>query len=385
VVLSSQGLIEEIYPLPLGAVRLTEQFGGPEQSSDQLYYAMRKAIRRVLEQEIPELPFVPQLMFGTGGTFTSLANISLHREYRAGAGDLSRSSVRGHQLNRSEVRHLVEWLRKIPVHDRSRVPGLSAERAEIIVAGLSIVERLMKHLGVNRLQIHDGGIRDGMLRTMGSALFPTNGHATPGTADPIRSVRHFAATCRYEERHCNHVAYLAKQIFDQLAGLPRYATEDWAHPSNRLLLESAALLHDVGYLINYAKHHKHSYHLIAHSDLAGFTPRQIELVANIARYHCGARPKRKHPEFAKLPKADRKLVRRLAAILRIAEGLERSHRENVRAVLLRLQDEIATFIVDAAEDPAVDIWGAEHKCRLFQKVFGLTPRFEWKLAPEKDG
>jgi exopolyphosphatase/guanosine-5'-triphosphate,3'-diphosphate pyrophosphatase len=384
VVLSSQGVIERLYPLPLGTVRLTEQFGGPEQAASKHYDPMRQAIRRVLKRHISKLPFVPQLMMGAGGTFTSLANIAMRRGRAGRAGNSAQPTVRGYELNRSEVRHIAEWLRKMPLRDRVRVPGLSSERADIIVAGLSIVERAMKHLGVNRLQVHDGGIRDGLLRTMASWLLPHDGSPSPGPPDPMRSVQHFAVACNYEERHCNHVAHLAGQIFDQLSGYLRPPPGQWADPVDRILLRAAAVLHDVGYLINYSKHHKHSYHLIAHSDLAGFTPRETELVANIARYHVRAEPRRKHPNFAKLNKVDQKRVRCLAAILRIAEGLDRGHGQNVRSVNLRFQDNIAYFLVDASEDAAVDIWGAAHKSRLFQKVFGLKPRFE-QVGSDRDG
>lgn len=242
-----------------------------------------------------------------------------------------------------------------------------------------IVERVMKHLGVNRLQVHDGGIRDGLIRTMARALFPEDSRPSPAPPDHLRSVRQLAVNCSHEERHGNHVVHLAGQIFDQLAEtFPEPG--GWSEPGNRLLLEAAALLHDVGYLINYSQHHKHSYHLIAHSDLVGLTPREIELVANVARYHCGVEPRRKHPNFGKLPRADRKRVRRLAAILRVADGLDRNHVQNVRGVTLRVESDTVRFLLEAAKDPAVDIWGAVRKSPLFQKVFAIKPRFKWKLA-----
>jgi exopolyphosphatase / guanosine-5'-triphosphate,3'-diphosphate pyrophosphatase len=377
IVFSSQGVVEQIYTLPLGAVLLTEKFGGPENPAGPLYRKMRRETLGVLKREIRKLPFAPQMIIGTGGTYTSLANVSMQREGSAKPAGLLPAGVRGYERNRSEVRHLLEWLRKMPLPNRIRVPGLSRERADIIVAGLTIVERVMKYLGVNRLQVHDGGIRDGLLRTMAATLFPSEDRGHSESPDRLRSVRQFASACSYEEAHCLHVAGLAVQIFDQLAEHSQIMPEKWADPGNRILLEAAAILHDVGYFVNYSKHHQHSYHLIAHSDLAGFTPRETELVANIGRYHCRAEPKRKHPNYAKLAKADRRLVRRLSAILRIAEGLDRGHTQNVRSITTRIEDSSAVFLLDAADDPAVDIWGAEHKCRLFQKVFKLKPRFEW--------
>jgi exopolyphosphatase/guanosine-5'-triphosphate,3'-diphosphate pyrophosphatase len=378
VVLSAQNMVEQVYSLPLGAVRLTEAFGGPEQAAGVNYKKMRRAVRDMIEQEMKKLPFVPQLMIGTGGTFTTLANIAMVHDPVGGAGNAVRTTVRGYELNRSRVRHLADWLRDMPWRDRPRVQGLSAERADIIVAGLTIVERVMKHLQVNRLQVHDGGVRDGLLRTMADDWFRQSGRSAPEAPDPLKSVRDFARACHYEERHCNHVAYLAGLIFDQLAACLHPPAGSWADPANRVVLEAAAMLHDVGYFISYSKHHQHSYHLIAHSDLAGFSPLQTELVANVARYHCGAYPnKRKHAPFAKLAKPNRQLVRHLAAILRIASGLDRSHLQHVRDLALRLEDDRLHFVLQAAQDPAVDIWQAEHSSELFRRTFDLKPRFEW--------
>jgi exopolyphosphatase/guanosine-5'-triphosphate,3'-diphosphate pyrophosphatase len=298
--------------------------------------------------------------------------------------------VRGFEMKRSEVMHLVDWLRKMPLRNRVRVPGLSPQRADIIVAGVTVVERIMKCLGVNRLQVHDGGVRDGLLRSMASTLFPGAGAAAaPELIDPLRFVRQFAATCGFEERHCSHIARLAAQIFDQLAGHFPGPPGGWSDPSHRLVLEAAALLHDIGYLINYSKHHQHSYHLIIHSDLPGFTPRELQLVANVARYHRRARPKKKHANFQALSKGDRRLVRRLAAILRIADGLDRNRMQNVQRVGLRVQDDKVCFVLEAADNPTVDIWGAAGKVDLFEEIFGVEARFEWAtasaLARSRDG
>lgn len=382
VVLSAGGVVETVFSLPLGAVRTTEQLGGPDRCGRDRYPAMRRAVRRELRRTIGKLPFVPQVMFGTGGTFTGLANVSLHARH-AGDGARARTGVRGYEMNRSEVRHLADLLRSMPTRARARVPGLSAERAEIIIAGAAIVERLMRHLDVNRLVVHDGGIRDGLLLTMARQLYPSGDGPAASPPDRMRAIRHFAAACGYEERHANHVALLAGQMFDQLAAYFRAPPGGWTDAANRQLLEAAALLRDVGYLVNYSKHHRHSYHLIAHSDLVGFSPREVQLIATVARYHRRAAPKRRHPEFAALSKADRRLVRRLAALLRLADGLDRNRVQNVRQVRVRLQGDAACFVLEAAEDPAVDAWGALQKGRLFEKVFGLKPRFEWEtpLAP----
>jgi exopolyphosphatase/guanosine-5'-triphosphate,3'-diphosphate pyrophosphatase len=353
VILGSGNAVEQVYSLPLGAVRLSEEFEATDQVTGDRFRDMRREVRRVLRKKIGEPPFAPQLVIGTGGTFTSLASISLSRA----SGGRQPGSLRGYEMKRSEIRHLLDWLRKLPLRTRARIAGLSPDRADIIVAGAVIVERLMKYLGVNRLQVHDGGVRDGLLRTMVRSLFPANGPVALEPPDPLRSVRQFAASCGYEERHCRHVAHLAGQILDQVSTLCPFVPEGWTGGNVHTLLEAAALLKDVGYVINYSKHHLHAYHLIVHSDLPGLNPREIQLIANIARYHRKSAPKKKHANFAVLTKAERDVVRRLAAILRIADGLDRTRLQTVRNIRLHVEGGVLHFLLEAVQEPAVELWG----------------------------
>src|SRR5205823_6222075 len=134
-----------------------------------------------------------------------------------------------------------------------------------------------------------------------------------------RSIRELCERCRYEKKHATAVRSHALQLFDSVA--ERFALER----EDRAILGDAALLHDIGYHINYDRHHKHSYHLILHADLLGVTPEEQVLIANVARYHRGASPRKKHRIFAALDKPLRRRVRVLAAILRVADGLDRGH------------------------------------------------------------
>ncbi len=385
IVLASSGVVEQVYTLPLGAVRLTEEFEGCHLPSDERAYdRMRRSVRRVIKKTLRSVPFVPQYIIGTGGTFTTLAGVSAHRGERAGFGDVLPFQVRGYEMQRSEVKHLLEFMRQTPPRARARIPGLSPDRAEIIIAGAAIVESVLKHLGVNSLRVHDRGIRDGLLLTMIAEAFPRLEQRAPVTLDRTRAVRHFAVACRYEERHCEHVARLALDLFDQLERERPEALGACAGPAARELLKAAAILHDVGYFINYSRHHKHSYHLIVHSDLHGFTHRERQIIANVARYHRRSEPKlARHPSFAALDKVDRQLVRALSGILRIADGLDRTHTQSVEGIRLRVVGREALLYVQAAELPEVDIWGAERKSGLFQRCFGLTPRFQW-VGPALD-
>jgi exopolyphosphatase/guanosine-5'-triphosphate,3'-diphosphate pyrophosphatase len=198
----------------------------------------------------------------------------------------------------------------------------------------------------------------------------------PSAAPPTRldAVRRFARRCLSNERHGGQVAELAGRIFDGLRN--RYGLDA---PSRELLV-AAALVHDVGFLVNHAKHHKHAYHLIMHSDLAGWSAREVEVIANVVRYHRRAYPKRAHANFARLTKADRRLVRRLAGILRLAVALNRSHQQLVTDVRCHARRGRVTLVAVAGQEPLVELWDARRKAGLFERAFDARLTVKWDAA-----
>jgi exopolyphosphatase/guanosine-5'-triphosphate,3'-diphosphate pyrophosphatase len=379
-------LIERVYTLPLGAVRMTEMFGGAEACGRERFEEMRSYIKQMLSTRVGR-PTTPQMVIGTGGTFTTLGAMVQQRDMGRPGDGLFSGGVQGMEVARADLKHLLAYLRKQPVKERTRVPGLSADRADIIVAGLAIVDGVMKWCDANRVRVHEGGIRDGILLGMVGDRGAEGGE---GKRDPMRAVRRLAKACAYEAAHSKHVTGLALSIFDQLrdgGGAVKAEEGMRLDDEARLLLEAAAMLHDIGYLINYAQHHKHSYHLIVHADMGGLTTRQVRVVANVARYHRAAEPKMKHGNFAALSVEDRGLVRRLSGILRIADGLDRTHMQSVESVGVRVKKGEVEFAVGAEREPSVDVWGAVRKCGLFEGVFGVKCAFEWcedaggKLGP----
>jgi len=143
------------------------------------------------------------------------------------------------------------------------------------------------------------------------------------------------------------------------------------------LLDAAARMQDVGYLINYEGHHKHSYHLILHSALEGFRPEELEIIANVARYHRGSTPKNKHENFARLSAANQHRVLTMAAVLRLAGGLDRSHNQTIRAVSVAVSGKQIELLVDANEYPEVDLWAARRRAGLFEQVFDAELTIQW--------
>jgi exopolyphosphatase/guanosine-5'-triphosphate,3'-diphosphate pyrophosphatase len=361
IVLAYGNLVEAVYTTQLGAVRMSEVYS--ETASNEGFEALLAGIDRHLRKHTKNPLFVPHTLFGSGGTFTNLAAMAM------AARGQDRTPVRGYQVTRAEVRHLLERLRKMPLKERAGVAGLSPDRADIIVAGLAIVDRVMNRFEVNTVQVHNRGVRDGLLLTM---IDQQLGTQVEQPRDRDAALERLAASCGCEMAHSRHVATLAGSIYAQLAESYDLNAQD------RLLLEAAAKLQDVGYLINYDQHHKHSYHLIMHSRLEGFQPHELELIANVARYHRGADPKRKHSNFRQLSDRDQQRVREMAAILRVAGGLDRSNTQQVTDVVVDVgNDDEITLRIAARQFPEVDIWGARKRSHLFEKIFDASLVVEW--------
>ncbi|OLD94232.1 MAG: hypothetical protein AUG79_09200 [Gemmatimonadetes bacterium 13_1_20CM_4_69_16] len=362
VILAAGGVIDQVVSLPLGAVRLTERYCKSDPLRSKHWKALRRGIDATIKEMMGKPPFAAEVMIGSGGTFTNLAEMAqLERDGKV-------AHARDHAISRAEVVRLLDRLRETPLEARRQIPGLNPQRADIIIAGVAAVARLMRRLGTQRVLVNDRGIRDGVLLSMIDDLFGTTPPTRAAVADRMEVVRRFARKCHSNERHCEHVATLAASMFDALR-------DAYALPAGgRDILRAAALLHDIGYLINHEEHHKHAYHLIMHGDLRGFSSREIELIANVARYHRRAAPKKAHANFARLDRGERRLVRRLSGVLRVADGLDRAHGQAVQGVRCRVGDGWVRMLVRATRDPAIELEDATRKAGLFERAFraGLT-------------
>jgi exopolyphosphatase/guanosine-5'-triphosphate,3'-diphosphate pyrophosphatase len=254
------------------------------------------------------------------------------------------------------------------LEERLEVPGLNAGRADIIVAGLAVIAEVMARLDTPRLVVSAYGIREGLLLE--------NARIKPSVAGPgdarERSVRRLADACHFEERHSVQVQRLSLQLFDAL-GARLGCT-----PAERDTLSAAALLHDIGYHISYDRHHKHSFYLISHAELLGMSPAEQMVVAHVARYHRGAEPAKRHAEFSALDRLMRRQVRRLSALLRVADGLDRGHVAAVDRVKVRWIERcirISTVPRIAARSLRLELWGASRKAGLLEQVAGMPVEF----------
>jgi exopolyphosphatase/guanosine-5'-triphosphate,3'-diphosphate pyrophosphatase len=313
-------------------------------------------------------------MVGSGGTFTALAHMSKwQREGRHG-------SVQGYVLTAAEVIHLLDRLREAPLEARRRMEGLSADRADIIVAGATVISRLVKRLGAKQIMVNERGIRDGVLLQMIADLPGRQPVAQiPTSGNRMEWVRRLARKCGSNERHCEQVSTLALQIFDAIKGRFELPAE------SRDVLQAAALLHDIGYLISHSKHHKHAYHLIMHAELPSFSPQEVEQIANVARYHRRAFPKKSHENLARTSSEERKLIARLSGILRIADGLDRTHAQSVTGVKVRFVRDKLQIRLEAKSLPDVESTDATRKSTLFRKAFDTEVQLLWRAPRARRG
>ena len=366
LVFATGNLIESIFSTPLGAVRLTEQFGigdGVEDADVARGLArLEEEVTACLKKRTTRPLFAPHFLVGCGGTFTTLAELMMAAKREVDV------PVAGYRVSQAEIRHLLDRLSKLPLRARRNMPGMTPDRADIILAGLTIIDALLKRFRVNTVVVHTRGVRDGLVREMIEESLGTSGDEP---AQREAAIERLAAACSGEVEHGRTVAALAGKIYEQLA-----TPLDLA-PGDRLLLECAARLQDVGYVINYDQHHKHSYHLIRNARIPGIRANDLEIIANVARYHRGAHPKRKHENLSRLSSDDQQRVQRMAAILRLAGGLDRSRTQAVRDVVASIADGRAVIEAVADEEPQVDLWGAERRTDLFEKVFGMPVEFRW--------
>lgn len=359
--------IEEVFSLELGAVFLTENFLNSDPVSGKQMQALRKHLRKSLRHELAGHDFALQCLIGSGGTMTNIGSMVMARRNE------QFDSVHGYEVLHSEVVHLLATLERKTCRERRDIAGLSPERADIIIAGVTAVDELMRALGTNMLKINERGIREGLI------IRSLMKHGLWTIGDEQRewrsSLLDFARSCHTDEVHCEQVRKLSIAIFDALE--KTFAMGSRAGQ----MLEAAALLHDVGYFISYSKHHKHSYHLIRHANLFDFTPREIEIIANIARYHRKSLPKPHHDNFRRLSPQDQGLVMKLGGILRLADGLDRRRSQLVNLLTCRLSKERLTINLVGQGDLSVEIFGGESKGDMAEKAFARKLVIRHKPSP----
>src|SRR5208282_5679786 len=263
------------------------------------------------------------------------------------------------------------------LRDRMKAYGVRRDRSDVMAIAAIILLTVARYLNVRRFIIPSVGIREGLLQeTAHEAFSRKEPHRYNAEARRmLLSTRNFGRRLEYDHQHAEHVRELSLMLFDQLQAIHHLP------PQARVLLESGALLHDVGHRISHRGHHKHGEYLALNGDIPGLDGRERNVVAAAVRYHNRkSEPASHHPAYSSLNNNDKRLARRLAAILRIAEGFDHSHRQRVESLQASFQRGAATIRVIARGDAAEDLRDAERSADLFEKEFHVQLYFRLPTA-----
>ena len=376
VILSTHGVAARIVSMPLGAVKLTDQFGGWIAMATKGFPKLCRFIDDQLEASLSGTPIKPKILVGTGGAVTTVAALAqAHRE--EGKSRRKTDTAVDHRTLKAMVQAFRDAAPNLPPF----AEGTSPDRTPILFAGLVVLERLADCFGVRVVHSHAGGLREGLCWSLADRVL------TP-MPDAMASVRELATRCRYEKSHSEHVAGLACGLLRALAD-QRAVREAMRHePRAATLLEAASVLHDIGMIVGYAKHHKHSRDVILGADLQHVSRRDKLILANIVRYHRRVGPRKTHAAFAALTPKDQHLVRVLAGVLRVADGLDRSHESLVTSAGVAFKKTTVT-ITAAPRNPADrlsrELRAARSKSDLLASVLDRKIQFAAATNPPRDG
>jgi exopolyphosphatase / guanosine-5'-triphosphate,3'-diphosphate pyrophosphatase len=338
---------------PLGAVRMTERFLPGERAKGKQVKALRAHVGELLE-EADWLGRGGRLV-GVGGTVRNLASSAEL------AAELPSYGVQGFAVTRAALDELVERLAELPAAERSSVPGIKAARGDLILAGALVVQCVMEAGGFEALEVTEAGLREGVFY---ETLL---GDLDPPLIEDVRraSVLNLAGAYGADFAHVDHVARLALELWEALGSARLHGCD----PLERDLLWSAAMLHDIGTAVDYDDHHKHSRYLILSAGLPGHSPRETGLIGQLARYHRKGSPGL--GEFSAVARdGDEEMVERCAAVLRLAEQLERPRDQTVEGLTVEVHDGIVALRLRHTADVTVARWAAERESALFEKVLG---------------
>lgn len=357
--------------LKLGAIRVVEQYLARTPPTAAMLHRLDEAVTVQLKSALDKWK-VTQFasVIATSGMAANLAEvIHLRREERPLA-QLNLATV-----TQKEIAEIETLLARSTTRARLAIPALDPKRVDTLLPAAIVLRRLMELAHADVLTVCDKAIREGVIFNF-IARHRDKIQAERDIPDVRRrGVFSLARRCHVPEVHSLHVASLALRLFDQTKRLHGMGDAE------RTWLEYAAMLHDAGYLINARQHHKHTYYLIKHSDLAGFSADEIEIIANIARYHRRALPCITHGAFKGLTPKHKRAVRVLSALLRVADALDRTHFSVVQTLDVRIA-KVVTVVLRVAGDAEFEAWAAKGRADLLSQVF--RRRVAFRLILEED-
>ncbi len=359
--------------LKLGAIRLNDLYLKKESQPDALK-RLEKAVEVQLKPALSRFKKVGFEKFvGTSGMIGNLAEVMHLRKTGRPIPQLNLAS-----FSLKDVLETEHLLLDTPLKRRAEIPGVDPKRADLLLPATIVLRAIMERLDVDELTVSDQAIREGLLYDF------IERHRDGIQAEQEipnvrrRNVMYLARRCQYEAVHAHHIAKLSLQLFDQTASIHKMGERE------REWLEYAAILHDIGYLINSRQHHKHSYYLIKNSDLAGFTADEIELIANVARYHRRAIPEDDHKTLKDLDHALREPLTVLGGILRLGDALDRTHFGVIQSLRCAITSDAVDISLSTTDDAALELWAARDRKDLLAQGLNRTIRFTTTTQEELD-
>ncbi|MFD1095295.1 Ppx/GppA phosphatase family protein [Salegentibacter chungangensis] len=349
--------------LKLGVARMAAQFV----SSDPISEDDITSLRKHFSKQLAEVAQVVQkhkvkTIIGSSGTMENIGAMIASRKSLT-----ANMTLNELEFSADDFLEFYEDFIGLKRKKRKKIKQLEEKRIDIINPGVVLLKYLIEEFNIESLRISESALREGMiLKYIKEQKEKLNLDLLAHFEDPRkRSVYELLRKTNWPEAHSKHVADFALQIFDV------FQDELRLEDSDRDLLEYATLMHDIGYYISYRKHHKHALYLIRHSELLGFKEDEIDIMANVARYHRKSTPKKKkHKLYKRLYKSSRKKVKKLSGILRVADGLDRSHYQNVQKLEIQNEKDLVKLLITTYGDPELEIWGCLRKADLFEKVTG---------------
>lgn len=338
----------------MGSVRLLEELAGAGDEAGRFQRLLREYAATLQLPAIAQ-QWNPAGLVATGGNIEAIARLMGCRAVRGKATVLPRAELRG----------AIELLSRLSYRQRVEQLGLRPDRADVILPAAMVYERVATLARAEEILVPGVGVKDGVLLDLVEDLATHQQHEDRKARRVVNGAVALGRRYRFDEPHALHVMRLAAELFDQLRRLHRM------EEAERRMLLAAAVLHDIGTFVGYKKHHKHSLYLIGQSEIPEFTPREIEIIANVARYHRKGVPADHHEHFTKLPAEDRQRVVRLASLLRIADALDREHLQAVRAVRARTTKSRVVLELEGEGDLLLERWALRRKSGLFADTFGL--------------
>ena len=357
----------------VGVIRLTERFVKSDPLSDRderhLVKHLNHEMGAYLDQ-VAERGF--DRVIGTSGTILSLGAVAIAEE------NTSLEELRNRRVSAKALHKLRKRLTSLSLEERLAVPGLDPRRADLSVAGSVLFDTIVRRLGADEFTLCDLALREGLVLDY---IHRNSARIRKVERYPDvrrRSAIELAERCGYWPEHAQQVAKLALAIFDQTRSVHGLSDRerDW--------LEYGALLHDVGVHISYERHHRHSYYLIKNGDLRGFDPEEIEIIALIARYHRQGVPKKSHQGYGDLGRSKRRTVKALSAMVRLAEGLDRSHSQALAGIDLYPRSDDYLARIRTSGDAELELWAAHRHVAPLEKILGKPIRFEVAAGDHKE-